>query len=373
MNSGKCNYSVTVPSFAKAKDLRGMHWQSLVFYSFLYGYTKKKQTNGKWINIPSKLFKKLYGKHYRWHVSTLLPNQLGWIEENPKYKNDTNGFTKSFRLSDRTYDKKHRKFPILLQKRIYEKFVKTSKDKSDLSTEYAQLLKSRHDTLFISKSRSVASKALKTRLDLKIANITLGENKRAYSTIISSRKTPRKDVMYGDRGWLVNVDVSGMVQQILNRKTKNEKWNDWINKDFASCLQKSLGLKANRNSVKKQFMIAISDGEQTENSSKILQFLKKEFPEIMDHVDGLKNFGTIQMVTQQVEADLIRSFIMKHQSLNVLPAHDGLFCGEMDAEWVQAALERFLHEQGMAGATKMTYYNPKSRPLTLEEILSQIP
>jgi hypothetical protein len=179
--------------------------------------------------------------------------------------------------------------------------------------------------------------------------------------------------MYGDRGWLVNVDVSGMVQQILNRKIKNDKWNDWIKKDFASCLQKALGLKANRNSVKKQFMIAISDGEQTENSSKILQLLKREFPEIMDYVDGLKNFGTIQMVTQQIEADVIRSFIMKHQSLNVLPAHDGLFCGEMDAEWVQAALERFLREQGMVGATKITYYNPKTRPLTLEEILSQIP
>jgi hypothetical protein len=370
MNSGKCNYSVTVPSFAKAKELRGMHWQSLVFYSFLYKHTKNKQTNGKWINIPSKLFKKLYGKHYRLHINTLLSKQMGWIEENPRYKNDKNGFTKSFRLSNKTYDKKHRKFPILLQKRIYEKFVKTSKDKSDLTTEYTQLLKSRHDTLFISKARSAASKALQTRLDLKIANITIGENKRVYSTIISSKKTPRKDVSYADRGWLVNVDVSGMVQQILNRKIKNDTWNDWIKKDFALCLQKALGLKTNRNAVKKQFMIAISDGEQTENSLRILKFLKMEFPDIMDHVDGLKNFGTIQMVTQKVEADLIRSFIMKHQSLSVLPAHDGLFCGEMDAEWVQSALERFLREQGLVGATKITYYNPKSRPLTLEEIFS---
>jgi len=372
MNSGKCNYSVTVPSFAKAKDLRAMHWQSLVLYSFLYKYTKGKKTNGKWINIPSKRLKQLYGKNYRLHINALLHKSLGWVEENPRYKNDKNGFTKSFRLSDNTYDKKHKKFPILLQKRIYEKFVKTSKDKSDLSTEYTRILKSRHDTLFISKARSAASKALKTRLDLKIANITIGENKRAYSTIISSKKTPRKDVIYGDRGWLVNVDVSGMVQQILNRKIKNAKWDDWIKKDFAFCLQKAMGLTGNRSSVKKQFMIAISGGEQTEKVSMILQFLKKEFPDIMDHVDGLRNFGTIQMVTQQKEADLIRSFIMTHQSLNVLPAHDGLFCGEMDAELVKTALERFLREQGMAGVTKITYYNPRSRPLSITEILTQI-
>ena len=373
MNSGKCNYSVTVPSFAKAKDLRAMHWQSLVLYSFIYRHTKSKKTNGKWINIPSKRLKQLYGKNYRLHINALLQKSLGWVEENPRYKNDKNGFTKSFRLSDNAYDKKHKNFQIALQKRVYEKFVKAANDKSDLTTEFTRLLKSRHDTLFISKALSAASKALKTRLDLKIANIKIGENKRAYSTIISSKKTSRKDVSYGDRGWLVNVDVSGMVQQILNRKIKSDKWNDWIKTDFASCLQKALGLKANRNCVKKQFMIAISDGEQTENSLRILRFLKEEFPDIMDHMEGLKNFGTIQMVTQQIEADLIRSFIMKHQSLNVLPAHDGLFCGAMDAEWVQTALGRFLREQGMAGATKITYYNTKSRPLSLEEIISQIP
>jgi hypothetical protein len=77
------------------------------------------------------------------------------------------------------------------------------------------------------------------------------------------------------------------------------------------------------------------------------------------------------MVTQQIEADLIRSFIMKHQNLDVLPAHDGLFCGEKDAEWVEAALERFLIGQGLLGTTKITYFNPKSRPLTLVEFLCQ--
>jgi hypothetical protein len=368
MKTGKLNYSVTVPSFAKAKELKLMHWQSLVFYSYLYGHTKKKKTNGLWINIPSTIFQKLYGKHYRRHINSLL--RCKWIEENPSYKNDENGFTKSFRLSNKTYDKKHRKFSVRLQKRIYEKFVKTSKDKSDLSTEYTRLLKQRHDRLFIENARSAASKALKTRLDLKIANITIGDNKRAYSSIITYTKSARKDVMYGDRGCLVNVDVSGMVQQILNKNIQNEKWNEWIRNDFATCLQKELRLKANRSTIKKQFMVALSDGEQSENSLKIRNYLTEEFPSIMFYVGMLKEKGTIQMVTQQMEADLIRSFITKHQHLNVLPAHDGLFCGEKDAEKVDAALERFLKEQGLIGATKITYYNPKSRPLTLIELLS---
>ena len=360
------NYCVTVPSFAKARELKGMSWHSLLFYSFLYGHTKIEETNGKWINIPSTLFQKLYGKHYRKHINALL--QCQWIEENARYKNDKNGFTKSFRLSNKTYKNKHKKFSVSLQKRIYEKFVKTSKDKSDLSTEYTRLLKKRHDALSIVNAHSATSKALKTKLDLKIANITIGENKRAYSTIISYKKTARRDVIYGDRGMLVNVDVSGMVQQILNRKIKNEKWNEWIKNDFASCLQKELRLKANRSSVKKQFMIALSDGEQSANSLKIRNYLNEEFPDIMDHVEGLKNFGTIQMVTQQMEANLIRSFIMKHQKFNILPAHDGLFCGEKDVESVQCALAYFLEEKGMVSATKITYYNPQSRPLTFEEL-----
>ena len=365
---GKYNYSVTVPTFAKARELKLMHWQSLIFYSYLYGHTKKKKTNGLWINIPSTIFQKLYGKFYRKHLNDLLKRK--WIEENSSYKNDKDGFTKSFRLSDQNYDKKHKKFSVLLQKRIYEKFVKTSKDKSDLSTEYTRLLKKRHDALFISNARSAASKALKTRLDLKIANITIGENRRAYSTIISYKKTPRKDVTYGDRGWLVNVDVSGMVQQLLNKKIQNPKWNEWIKNDFASCLQKAMRLKANRSTVKVLFMVAISDGEQSENSLKIRQLLKKDFPDIMDHVEGLKNFGTIQLVTQQMEANLIRSFILKNQQYNMIPAHDGLFCGEKDANCIEGALERFLKAEGMVGATKITYYNPKSRPLTLLEIFS---
>jgi len=368
MKSGKYNYSVTVPSFAKAKELNGMSWHSLVFYSFLYGHTKKKQTNGMWINIPSTKFQKLYGKYYRKHLNDLLKRK--WIEENSSYKNDEDGFTKSFRLSKKTYDKKQKKFSVCLQKRIYEKFVKTSKDKSDLSTEYTRFLKKRHDNLIILNARSIKSKQLQTKLDLKIANVTIGENKRAYSTIISYKKTARKDVMYGDRGCLVNVDVSGMVQQILNKNIQNEKWNEWIRNDFATCLQKELRLKANRSTIKKQFMVALSDGEQSENSLKIRNYLTEEFPSIMFYVGMLKEKGTIQMVTQQMEADLIRSFITKHQHLNVLPAHDGLFCGEKDAEKVDAALERFLKEQGLIGATKITYYNPKSRPLTLIELLS---
>jgi len=368
MKVGKVPYSVSVPRFAKAKELKSMSWQSLVFYSYIYGHTKKKKTNGLWINIPSTSFQKLYGKFYRRHLNDLLSRK--WIEENPSYKNDKDGFTKSFRLSDEVYSQKHKKHSIQLQKRIYKKFVKSPQDKSDVSTEYTRLLKERHDTLIISNARSVASKELKAKLDLKIANIAIGENKRAYSTIISCKKTARKDVIYGDRGWLVNVDVSGMVQQILNRNIKDAKWNAWIKNDFASCLQRELRLKANRNVVKVLFMVALSDGEQSENSSKIRDYLNKEFPTIMFYVGMLKEKGTIQMVTQQIEADLIRSFIIKHRNCHVLPAHDGLFCGEKDAACVQDALERFLIQAGMAGATKITYYNPKSRPLTLIELLS---
>ena len=120
-------------------------------------------------------------------------------------------------------------------------------------------------------------------------------------------------------------------------------------------------------------MVALSDGDQSECSLKIRHFLIKEFPSIMFYVDMLKEEGTIQMTTQQMEAKRLRSFIMEHQNLNVLPAHDGLFCGEKDAEEVQAALERFLKAKGLLDATKITYYNPKSRPMTLQEIFSQIP
>jgi hypothetical protein len=365
-----CNYTVDVPSFAAAKELHSMSWQSLVFYSYLLGYTIRKKTNGKWINIPSRIFQGLYGKQYRKHLDYLL--QIKWIEENSKYKNAKNGFTKSFRISNQNYAKKHKKFTVLLQKRIYEKIYTNPNDKSDLSDEYTRLLKKRHDSLFISNARSVLSKQLKTKLDLKIANISIGEDKRAYSTIILYKKTARKDVTYGDRGSLVNVDVSAMIQQLLNWKIKDEKWDDWLRGDFASCLQKELKLKGNRDAVKRQFMTAISDGNKFATSLKILHFLKKEFPSIMHYVDILKEDTTIQMVTHKMEGKLIRSFIMEHQHLNVIPAHDGVFCGEMDAEAVQDALERFLKAKGLLGLTKITYYNPKSRPLTLEDIFSQI-
>ena len=119
-------------------------------------------------------------------------------------------------------------------------------------------------------------------------------------------------------------------------------------------------------------MVALSDGEQSENSLKVRRFLEKKFPTIMFYVEMLKENGSIQMVTQQMEADLIRSFIIENPNFDVLPAHDGLFCGEKDAEWVEAALEKFLKKQGMVGATKITYYNRKSRPMTIVEILSQL-
>ena len=93
----------------------------------------------------------------------------------------------------------------------------------------------------------------------------------------------------------------------------------------------------------------------------------------MAYVDKLNDFDTVQFQTQQIEGKLIRAFIMQNKSLKVIPAHDGVFCGENDAIIVQVALEDFLQGQGMIGHTKITPKIPNQRPLTIMDALNQIP
>jgi hypothetical protein len=143
--------------------------------------------------------------------------------------------------------------------------------------------------------------------------------------------------------------------------------------DFANTLKKTLDLKENRDRVKEMFLVAISKGKFSAKVVSIQNFLRKEFPAIMAYVDKLNDFDTVQSQTQQMEAKLIRAFIMQNKSLKVIPAHDGVFCGENDAIIVQVALEDFLQRQGMNGYTKITPKIPNQRPLTIMDALNQIP
>jgi hypothetical protein len=190
----------------------------------------------------------------------------------------------------------------------------------------------------------------------------------------------RKYIIFGDAGRLVNVDVSGMMQQILNKEIKDKKFDQWIKDGFADTLKKKLGLKGKLETIKAMIWPAFSNKRCFGSVLSIQKLLRQEFPAIMGYVDQLNSVDTVQLRTQQMEANLIRSFIMGNKSLTVIPAHDGVFCGEKDAWPVMAALEEFLQGRGLAGNTKIKCYSKKSeefvqqtkpmKPATLLEILS---
>jgi hypothetical protein len=348
-----------VPKFATASTLKKLSWQSLVFYSQLLRKTKKDKTDGLFINFSSKHLQKLFGKHYRRHIDALL--SIGWIEENSRYKNAEDGFTKSFRIGDPAYQVRHKKCAIRVQKRVYERFRKHSKDKSEADCEYTQLLKQRHDTLWFIGDRSLAAKELRVKVDRKIANIRISRNQRLSSSVLSHSNKARKYVMFGKRGSLANVDVSAMALQLLNRTVKDPNWSDWIQKDFFQCLNSTLDLRVTRKTAKRLFMRAISKKEDTTlQIQRIRHFLRNSFPHVMAHVDRLAATETVQFATQRMEGSLIRAFIMANQDLEMLPANDGVFCGDLDAELIQVRLETFLQDSGMEAKTKITYYGART-------------
>ena len=135
---------------------------------------------------------------------------------------------------------------------------------------------------------------------------------------------------------------------------------------------KSLRLYKNRNAMKKLIIKAYSKGSFQQPVPKIRQFLRQEFPEIMAYVDELNAIGTVQGETQAMEAELIRNFIMTHRGYEMIPAHDGVFCGEKDAHEIQSALRKFLKSKGLVGATKMTPEVKYVPPPTPAEILTRL-
>ena len=217
---------------------------------------------------------------------------------------------------------------------------------------------------------------LKVQLDQKKARIKLTKTGRVNSSVLERKKTARKHVMFGKAGWLVNVDITGMAQQLLNREIKDSKWNQWIRDDFVTTLKKIMGLKGHRSRIKKTFMTAISAEVHAPSAQKIRSFLIQEFPEVMKYVEKLNSLENVQAQTQRMESNLITAFIRKHPKLQMIPAHDGVFCADIDAPKIQEALEFFLAEAGLLPLTKINCYNPESqavieklRKRTITEIL----
>ena len=374
MIEDKLYYQIEVPKSIKQKELNAMTWQSLMFYHLL---RKKRATQGveyNFINIPSSQLQDLYGKTYSKHIKAL--EDIGWIEVNNRYKNAKDGFTKSYRIGSKNfiYTQEHKKFPLPLIKSVWGRFAHHfSQDQSEVTDDYLQLIKLRHDTLFIPNiPLSIAGKLLKTKLEKKRACVRRKAHNRIYSTIINSPKKARTDVVFGEQGKLVNVDITGMIHQLLNRFIKNRKWNKWIEEDFPMKVIKGLRLYKNRNAMKKLIIKAYSKGSFQQPVPKIRQFLRQEFPEIMAYVDELNAIGTVQGETQAMEAELIRNFIMTHQGYQMIPAHDGVFCGEKDAHEIQSALRKFLKSKGLVGASKMTPEVKYIPPPTPTEILTRL-
>jgi hypothetical protein len=179
-------------------------------------------------------------------------------------------------------------------------------------------------------------------------------------------------VIFGEYGKLINIDVTGMVQQLLNKNIQDEKWNIWIKEDFPSKIIKYFNEKHTRDRFKELFMIAISKNCNSGLASEIRTFLDHEFPLIMNYVDELNQISSVQLETQKQEARIIKEFILKNERFEIIPAHDGLFCGEKIALEVQDYLEIFLKKKGLAGYTKIKPDNPLLRRRTTLDILEGI-
>ena len=365
-------YSVEVPKFVPLKELKYMSWQSLMFYHFLRKKRNRLNTEYNYIPYSSSKLQKLYGKRYSKHLKDL--ETKGWIEINNRYKNAKDGFSKSYRLGDKNfiYAAKHKTYLLPLIQSVYDRFAPASSGNDEfLHDEYLRLVKERHDMLYIPVIPNTREgKLLKTKLERKIDRIHRSSTNRIYSTIINSPKKARLDVVFGDRGRLVNIDVTGMIHQILNRHAKRRKWNNWIEHDLPLQIQIALRLRKNRNTMKKLILKAYSKDDFKYPVPEIRSFLKKTFPEIMEYVHDLNQESTVQAETQKIESQLIREFIMKVRGLHMIPAHDGVFCGERDTYDVGTRLIHFLQTKGLLGKVKMTPYVP--RPPTIVDILTNL-
>lgn len=370
MNTKKFSLTVKVPSSAKAKQLKSLSWQSLVFYNQVHFTTTKRKTNGSWIPFSAKTLKKKFGEHYAKHIRDLV--EVGWIEVNSKYSNGPNAFTKSYRLSEFVFAQKHKERTALLGKTSWKKFTKSSpKRTNEDSPEYLRLIKERHDTLFIPHvPRSTVGRKLKTILDRKTAFMSRKLDGRVFSPIIQIDRRARKDVVFGKFGKLVNVDITAAAQQILNIGINDPKWEKWIRSGFLKCLAEAVGISPSKKSATGAFMAALSTKPKSENIRRITDYLAQEFPEIMAKVDMFNQMSSFQRETQRKEARLIAEFIQSHKHLTVLPAHDGVFCGESEALDVKDALETFLKRNHMLGLVKISPDLPHLRRKTVVELFS---
>jgi len=370
MFSTKVDYIVKVPSFAKQSTLKQFTWQSLVFYSKLRYRSLNNTPAAYYMNYSSKYLQKLYGKNYRIHLDSLL--ERNWIEENSSYKNAKDGYSKSYRISDQNYPYKHKDYAVLVQKRIWNKLVKNKEEEFEGDSPYINLIKTRHDNLRIIHAKTLKEKKLKAKLDQKLSRIRIRGNGRLYSTIITTDKKARGNVIFGDRGKMVNVDISSAIFQILNRDIKDKMLNDYIKSGLRNTLKRKLNLTGRDDEIQQSFMSAISKTPVSGNAEIIRSFLRKQFPSIMDLIDKYNLFDSVQAVTQRFESKMIKKFIMSNMHLEMIPAHDGIFCGEEDAIFVQAKLEDFLQAEGMIGHTKIKPDDKKFQKLTIVDIFDRM-
>jgi len=335
-------------------------------YHFIRIERIKSKVYGRMINIPASYWRR-FGGDYRSHLQDLIDRK--WIDENPRYKNAQNGFCKSYRISAFFWEGKPSAFKrhaVAVSSKTFKKFGgKYASDRSDISTPYLKLIKARHDTISINKANTTEERYFMSLIDNKVANISRKNESRVYHTVVINNSDYRKYLNYGDRGKLVNVDVSGMVQQLLNREIKDETWNKWIKEDFSNSLKEAMKLKGRRYQIKRTFMTAVSKIRNKKLNIKVAKeiklYLLEKFPKIMEYIGELNKISTIQGETQKMESKVIENFIMQNQHLSMIPAHDGVFCGHLDALGVQKALEDFLESEGMIPKTKIVAYDNKTK------------
>ena len=333
-----------------------MSWQSLIMYHYLRKIRSNQKYRGKRISVPATHWKKQFGRDYAKHLQLLEKNK--WIRIYHCYSNlKENRFTKAYLLATRFWEEEFVDYAVPVTPRTLNKFG-CNQDSSDTSSPYLSLIKQRHDTIYMTEAPDTSAEKLKVFLDLKIASISRKSEGRVFHRVIFTDSDYRKFMTYGDRGKLVNVDVHAMVQQIFNIQVQDRVWREWIENDFHSTFMKEMGMRS-RDRAKELFMAGISK-KDNKASIAVRGLLAKEFPKILAYVDQLNVRGTVQGRTQKMESKIIERFIMGHKHLNMIPAHDGVFCGHLDAWEVQDALKAFLVSEKMVPKSKIEPYSQET-------------
>lgn len=307
-----------------------------------------KDTPNFFVNIHRTVWKNFMGNNYNKYIKDMIEWKM--IERQDAYLNETDGFTKSYRLpaAHQNTEKIIVKFPKKRINPLIDKsvlmddvsiFVHQNLKKLTVRNE----LKETVDSIQTVENEYWANKIYWQNFNLHYGN-TVG---RMFHTVIVMPKASRCDLVWKEDNQikLFEYDIQSchpvLLLSLMVNEAEKESYKKLLDTDIYTTIAEKMHISKNRKIIKEDFMYFIYG----ESKNYFYTYFTQNFPIFMQQKNVLGK--TMASVSQNMEANIMvkelpTKIMQQHAGYFYIPMHDGWLGLQRDEEAIKLMVTEFF-------------------------------